>query len=372
MKKIVSVFIIFTLLFSFSSCGTENPSDFPTSSESEGSPISENKETSNSEETIVTVSLPGCFSEYRKGVVKRSNFDTDGDLAENAVEFTEKYLSKTYSEDSEIESFEITDIEIDMNTTDYNINIYYNGDDYKNDDLINSFVVVRYRCDIKVYDGIEYPRIFTDRDPNEPIEGHLYLMYDPGDIYAVGYELDGYFWKVVNSNPWDWNDKIHSDEEIFENIYARNNPDVFPLHTDIEENSEDTAAAVDCLKEYLESGLKNDPAVLGYEILKIEPDINHTNFYINTVQQTDFSLSSLLNGVICLNVSYVMDIDENAEKLGEFSAPFGEYDNVPVEYNYYLVRNYDEWEVFGGSTYPHDAFDDLTDEKIIEAINSLS
>ena len=378
MKKIVSLVLVLLLVFLFSSCNKEAPgenSSLPSGSESS---VDESSETDDSEflkqtDTVTwSVEIPECFSEYREGVVRYSNIDPESSLARAAVEFAMKYLEKTFSENPEIESYEITSVEIDISQTNWYINEYYYSYIIGNYDLLNNFLIVRYRCNIKIFENIEHRISFPDLDLNEPVEGHLFIIFDLENIYPGEYNVEGFLWKHFNGNVWPWTDYYEvTDEKLFEVFYSRNRPNQYPLHTFIESESEDAASAVDCMRKYLENGLKNDPAVLSYEILNIEPDINHTNWYINTVQRTDFSFGTLWQNVICLNVTFLMDVDDTAEKFGEFSASWGDYDNIPVEYNFYLVRNYDRWEVFGGSTYPHDAFDDLTDIDLIRAINML-
>lgn len=376
MKKLILLILVFLLVFSFSACNEKTPDEssaFPSEGESSADESSETGDSELLKETDTvtwTVKLPECFSEYREGVVRYSSIDPESDFAKDAVEFAEAKLNKYYGEHPGTVSFEITGLEIDFPQTNWYVNDYYYNSIRRNNDLLNNFLIIRFRFNIEMSEGSEF--LFPDSDLSQPIEGHMFIVYDAENIYGNEYDVDGYLWKHFTGNLWPWTDYYDvSDERLFEVFYSRNRPDQYPLHTFIEADGEDAAAAVDCMREYLEKGLENDPAVLSYEIINIEPDINHTNWYINTVQWTDFSFGTLWQNVICLNVTFLMDVDDAAEKFGEFSAPWGDYDNIPVEYNFYLVRNYDRWEVFDGSGFPHDAFDDLTDIDLIRAINML-
>ncbi|MBQ7873596.1 MAG: hypothetical protein IJ306_00330, partial [Oscillospiraceae bacterium] len=131
MKKIVSLVLVLLLVFLFSSCNKEAPgenSSLPSGSESS---VDESSETDDSEflkqtDTVTwSVEIPECFSEYREGVVRYSNIDPESSLARAAVEFAMKYLEKTFSENPEIESYEITSVEIDISQTNWYINEYY-------------------------------------------------------------------------------------------------------------------------------------------------------------------------------------------------------------------------------------------------------
>ena len=335
MSKLISLFLIFTLIFS--ACSDTKTPVTP-------------EEMPKDEPFRSVVAAPEYFYEFRKDVVKYSSIDPESDFAKTAVDFVRAYLEKQFSENEEIESFEITDIEIDMNGTNWQINANLYGESLKNEDILNNFLVIRHRPNIKMKEGLDSYWSFPDEDFSKPIEGHYYVIYDPEDKYDYS-ALEGYDWKVWNLNWWSWNNNIHTEEEMFDVFYARKN-EYLPIYTNLQENDKLAVLAVEYVKENLNNTLKNNPDIFIYEILYIEANINHTNWYINTLQYPNCTVNNLENHVIC--VSY---------KILENSTIF--------ESNVYLLYDCGEWIELDSSKYSIDAFDDLTEEQLIGAISSM-
>lgn len=358
MKKLLSVFLAFLL---FCSCGEnlpDEPSELPLLEE----PVSENEP--------LTVNPPKSLCEFRPGVVKFSSIDPESDFAKGAVDFVKAYLDQMYSQYDYIESFEVTDVEIDMNTTSWWLNIYYYDDTITSEDITNNFLVIRHRTNVKVEDGVTIYD-FGDADLSEPLEGHFSVIYDSEDKYEFE-SLNGYDWKIFNRNYWPWIDNIHSEEDIFNTMYSFDSI-ALPLHTNLKPEDALVISAVEQTKENLESALKLDRNVLNYEIIDVKANINHTNFAINTNQFKNIRTDTLETLALCINISWKMDLTDNPSiyKDSVFGGFHYDYDNIPIEHSLYLLCDGGKWITVGSSTYPFDAFDDLTDEKLIELINGL-
>lgn len=341
MKKLLAILLVLLLLCS---CKT-----LPETSEPENT----QEEIPEEEPFRSVVVAPEYFYEFRRDVVKYSSINPESDFAKSAVEFVKAFLEKTFSENKEIESFKITDVEADINTTNWNVNAYSYPSDIKNKDLLNNFLVVRFRCIVNPKGDLKSPIEGLDHDYNEPLEGHLWLIYDPDDKYDfLKTEIPEQGWKVWNKNFWEWNDDIHTEEEMFDVFYARKNENL-PIYTNLEEDDELSLLAAEYARTNLENSLKNDPNILTYQILDIKANINHTNWYINTLQYPDYTVNTLENNIVCISYRWMEDL-----KISER--------------NLYLLYDCGEWITLDASPYPFDAFDDLTEEDLIGDISSLS
>ncbi|MBQ6700111.1 MAG: hypothetical protein IJM98_05560 [Oscillospiraceae bacterium] len=360
MKKLLSIFLAF--LF-FCSCGEtlpQEPAELPTLEE----PVFEN-------EPLIALP-PKSLCEFREGVVKFSSIDPESDFAKGAVDFVKAYLDKMYSQYDYIESFEVTNVEIDMNTTSWWLNLYYYDDTITSEDIENNFLVVRHRTNVKIKDGATVDS-FADTDFSEPLEGHFFVIYDPENKYEFE-SIKGYDWKIFNRDPWPWNnDVIHTEKDIFDTLYSFGTV-ALPLHTSLIPDDELAVSAVEQTKENLESALKLDRNVLDYEIIDVKANINHTNFGINTNQFKNFTTVALENLALCVSMKWKMDLAENPSiyKDSVFGGFYYDYDNVPIENSLYLICDGGVWKTVGSSTYPFNAFDNLTENDLIEAINGLN
>lgn len=358
MKKLLAIFLAFLL---FCSCGetlSEEPSKIPPSEETV------------SESEPPKAHPPKSLCEFREGVVKFSSIDPESDFAKGAVDFVKAYLDQMYSQNDYIESFEVTDVETDMNTTSWWLNIYYHDDTITSEDIENNFLVIRHRTNVKVEDGVTIYD-FGDADLSEPLEGHFFVIYDPEDKYEFE-NIKGYDWKIFNRNYWSWIDNIHSEKDIFDTMYSFDSI-ALPLHTYLKPEDELVISAVEQTRENLESALKLDCNVLDYEIIDVKANINHTNFAINTNQFKNVTTNTLETLSLCVNISWKMDLAENPSiyKDSVYGGFHYDYDNVPIEHSLYVICDGGNWITVGSSTYPFDAFDDLTENDLIEAINGL-
>lgn len=374
MKKIVALILVFLLL-----CGCSVPEepiiDEPQSkpeASSESSFESSSEETEEKEPPVLKV--PESYYAYRKGVVNYSTIDPESDFAKSAVDFALAYLEKIFSENEEIESFEITAVEIDIANTNWTVNTWQYNDSITHDDLLNNFLVVRYRCNIKAKEGIDCPIYGLDHDFNEPLEGHLWLVYDDEDKYCWE-SIEGFSWKFWNENYWPWNDYSYSDEEIFEKLYARTEEEL-PLHTFIEPDDKIALLAVEQVSAKFEETLKNDPNVISYEILDIVPNINETNWFINmpSVGEDNLTTGTLTSSVLCISKRWKMEVvSEPVPTYGKYHSSqfYNESRNGIIESSVYMVYDCGEWKPLGFSKNPIDRFADLTDERLIELINEI-
>ena len=375
MKKIVALILVFLLL-----CGCSVPEepiiDKPQSkpeASSESSFESSSELTEEKEPPVLKV--PESYYAYRKGVVNYSTIDPESDFAKSAVDFALAYLEKIFSENEEIESFEITAVEVDIANTNWTVNTWQYNDSITHDDLLNNFLVVRYRCNIKAKEGLDYLNSYPDHDLNEPLEGHLWMVFDPNNKYDYT-SVNGHKWEFWNSNIWPWNDLFYSDEEIFEKLYARTEEDL-PLHTFIEPDDKIALLAVEQVSAKFEETLKNDPNVISYEILDIVPNINETNWFINmpSVGEDNLTTGTLTSSVLCISKRWKMKVvTEPVPTYGKYHSSqfYNESREGIIESSVYMVYDCGEWKPLGFSKNPVDRFADLTDEKLIELINEFA
>ncbi|MBR3963479.1 MAG: hypothetical protein IKK14_08145 [Oscillospiraceae bacterium] len=375
MKKIVALILVFLLL-----CGCSVPEepiiDEPQSepeASSESSFESSSEETEEKEPPVLKV--PESYYAYRKGVVNYSTIDPESDFAKSAVDFALAYLEKNFSENEEIESFEITAVEVDIANTNWIVNTWQYNDSITHDDLLNNFLVVRYRCNIKAKEGLDYLNSYPDHDWNEPLEGHLCMVFDPNNKYDYT-SVNGHKWEFWNSNIWPWNDLSYSDEEIFEKLYARTEEEL-PLHTFIEPDDKIALLAAEQVREKFEETLKNDPNVISYEILDIVPNINETNWFINmpSVGEDNLTTGTLTSYVLCISKRWKMEVvDEPTPTYGKYHSSqfYNEARDGIIESSVYMVYDCGEWKPLGFTKNPVDRFADLTDEKLIELINEMA
>lgn len=350
------------------SCVTAPQNEIPSAN-----PESSSKPEESSEPETLSVNAPAYFYEFLEGVVKYSSIDPKSDFAKSAADFARAFLENEFSENENIESFEITDVEVDMNTTNWNINTWLYNSEIKSEDVLNNFLVVRFRSNIKAKEGTT-PVSFLDHDWSEPLEGHLFLIYDPEDKYDLFFgTLPEYDWEIWNRNFWSWVDDYHTEERMFDVFYARKN-EYLPIYTHIKENDGLALLAEEQVRTRLENELSSDPNILSYEIIDVEANINHTNWYINTLQYSDYDTGTLGGYILCVSKRWKMDVSENAEINPDsfYGGVYYEFDDVIIEHNSYLVLDGGEWIEIGSSAYPFDAFDGLTEEQLIEAINNLN
>ena len=375
MKKIVALILVFLLL-----CGCSVPEepiiDEPQSKPEASSESSfENSSELTEEKEPPVLKVPKSYYAYRKGVVNYSTIDPESDFAKSAVDFALAYLEKNFSGNEEIESFEITAVEVDIANTNWTVNTWQYNDSITHDDLLNNFLVVRYRCNIKPKERLSSPIEGLDHDFNEPLEGHLWLVYDTEDKYRWE-TAEGSGWKFWNGNYWPWNDLSYSDEEIFEKLYARTEEEL-PLHTFIEPDDKIALLAAEQVREKFEETLKNDPNIISYEILDIVPNINETNWFINmpSVGEDNLTTGTLTSYVLCISKRWKMEVvDEPTPTYGKYHSSqfYNEARDGIIESNVYMVYDCGEWKPLGFSKNPVDRFADLTDEKLIELINEMA
>lgn len=323
-------------------------------------------------ENNIEIKIPPYYCEFREGVVKHSNINPKSELSESAIEFVTTYLEYEYSNSHDVEEFSIDAVEVDMHETDFRINGYINGSLLESNDFLNNFLIVKYRIKLKVTPGSETYYSLGDIDYTEPVEGHYWLVHDPEDKYHYTH-LEGYNWKIVSSDFWEWNNNGLSDKEIFDLMYNRSTYDL-PLHTELIESDGIVISAIEQIKSDFESSLCNDSNVLNYKILEIKANINATDWFINTLQYSDYTVSTLLNRVICISTRWTM---ETVDKIKQHNSMFmgGKFYNVSneiIEQNVYIVYDYDHWEIIGFSDHYFNEFDNLNDEQLINAINEMS
>ncbi len=360
MKKFLSVILILLLLSSCTKPIPEKPIELPPEIPSTEEP----------EPAPLTVDLPSYFYEFRPGVVRYTSIDPESDFAKSAVNFVKAYLTKQYSENEEIESFEITDVEVDINDTNWHVNTWLYNQSIKSEDILNNFLIIRYRSNVKMKEGLDYYSSFPDQDLSEPIEGHIWAVYDSENKYNYT-GLEGHKWKHFNGNLWSWNDTLHTEEEMFYKFYSRKT-DHLPLYAYLEEDDDLTVLAAEQTKENLKNALELDKNVISYEIFDAKANINHTNFAINTGFR-DIMPGHLVSYFLCVNISWKMDLVDNPSiyKDSVYGGFHYDYDDIPIEHSLYLLFDGGDWITVGSSTFPFDAFDDLTEEDLIEAINGL-
>ena len=372
MKKLVAL-----ILFLICGCSVpeepiiDEPQSEPEAS-SESSFESSSELTEEKEPPVLKV--PESYYAYRKGVVNYSTIDPESDFAKSAVDFALAYLEKNFSENEEIESFEITAVEVDIANTNWTVNTWQYNDSITHDDLLNNFLVVRYRCNIKPKENSSSPIEGLDHDFNEPLKGHLWLVYDTEDKYRWE-TAEGSGWKFWNGNYWSWNDLSYSDEEIFEKLYARTEEEL-PLHSFIEPEDKIALLAVEQVSAKFEETLKNDPNVISYEILDIVPNINETNWFINmpSVGEDNLTTGTLTSSVLCISKRWKMEVvSEPVPTYGKYHSSqfYNESREGIIESSVYMVYDCGEWKPLGFSKNPVDRFADLTDEKLIELINEI-
>lgn len=361
MKKIFAIILAF--LLPLCSCAAKEEEVFDEN-------FSSKEEAQEEEPFRSAVSAPEYFYEFREGTVKYSSIDPESDFAESAAEFVKKYLEKTYSENEKIESFEITDVEVDMNTTNWWVNLCLYGETLKNNDVLNNFLVIRHRSNIQLKEGVDNS-VFPDHDLNEPVEGHRFVVYDTENNYDYT-GMEGYDWKCWNSDSQAWRNNTHTEEKMFDVFYARKNEHL-PIYTNLKENSELSVLAAEYIAESMKKDLEGDPNILKHKILDIKANINQTNWYINTLQRSNYPVSVLENYVVCVSYKWTMDVSENAEISSDSFAGgfFYEFDNEIIERSVYLLYDCGEWIELDSSSYSFNAFDDLTEEKLIGAISSM-
>ena len=378
MVKLISVLMVFILLLTACSSPSvpidEQPEINEPGSSGPSEPISSNQEETE-EKGPPVLHVPESYYAYREWVVNYSTIDPESDFAKSAVDFARAYLEKNLSENDEIESFEITAVEIDIANTNWTVNTWQYNDSITHDDLLNNFLVVRYRCNIKAKEGIGYLTSYPDHDLNEPLEGHLWVVFDPDNKYDYT-SVNGHKWEFWNSNIWPWNDLSYSDEEIFEKLYARTEKEL-PLHTFIEPDDKIALLAVEQVSAKLEETLKNDPNVISYEILDIVPNINETNWFINmpSVGEDNLTTGTLTSFVLCISRRWKMEVvDEPIPTYGKYHSSqfYNESREGIIESSVYMVYDCGEWKPLGFSKNPIDRFADLTDEKLIELINEFA
>ena len=371
MVKLISVLMVFILLLTACSSPSVPIDEQPEINEPGSSGPSEPIISEPEEERLAALP-PKSLCEFREEVVKFSSIDPESDFAKSAVDFVKAYLDRMYSQKDYIESFEVTDVEIDMNTTNWWLNIYYYDDTITSEDVENNFLVVRHRTNIKVEDGVTIYD-FGDADLNEPLEGHFFVIYDPEDKYEFESEK-GYDWEIFNRNYWSWNnDTLHTEKDIFDSMYSFDSI-ALPLHTYLKPEDELVISAVEQTKEKLETALELDRNVLDYEIIDVKANINHTNFAINTNQFKNIRTGTLETLALCVSLKWKMDLIENPLIYNDsvWGGFHYDYDNIPIEYSLYLICDGGNWKTVGSSTFPNDAFDDLTKDKLIELINEFA
>ncbi len=322
-------------------------------------------------ENDLKIKTPPCYYEFREGVVKHSNIDFKSELSECAVAFVADYLEYKYADNNDVKKFGVDAVEIDMNETDFIINGYFNGTFLESDDFLNRFLVVKYRIELKVTPDSETYYSLGDVDYSEQVEGHYWLVYDPENKYQYTC-LDGYDWKIVSSDFREWNSRALSDKEIFDSMYNRSAYEL-PLHTELKENDRSVIGAIEQIKSDFESSLCNDSNILSYEILEIKANINATNWFINTLRYSDYTVSALLNNVICISARWTMKTaDETEQNESMFmDGKFYSVSDEIIEQNIYLVYDCNHWEIIGFSNDGFNEFDNLSDEELINAINEM-
>ena len=142
-------------------------------------------------------------------VVRYSNIDFDGEFAASAINEVIKLIENGYSENSEIESFNIRRAEIDEDATNREINLIGSGvkERYSPDDCMNRFLVVRTVTDENFKDGSSRERVIK-----------YFLLYDPTNKYEHGQML-GNGWKRVDISKESFeipefdDDRFYSDFE---------------------------------------------------------------------------------------------------------------------------------------------------------------
>lgn len=156
-------------------------------------------------------------------VVKHSTIDPDSDLAKSAIDGVTAYISEYFSENPEVEDFVITDAEIDWAVTDQWLYLYTSTSNYDLEDLLNNFLVIKTKTEVKLKDGVSDTKrdTFPDYDLSEPLVWKVFVMYDPynKEEYAFSERMGETQWKGITSSFGNYDIERRSDKELYEWLY---------------------------------------------------------------------------------------------------------------------------------------------------------